>query len=308
MGRRRQETLWIHRWSRWLIGAIALIGAAETAYLTVIKFMGDGAACPTEGCDRVLASAYATVFGLPLPLFGFLAYGAMAVLALGPLGIRSEGHKDRRQQLETTSWWLLFVVSLTMVVFSGYLMYVMAFEIQAVCVYCIGSALFTLTMLSLTLLGRRWKDMGQLLFIGLIVAIIALVGTLAVYAPITGGGSAPTTSAAGETGPPITTTSGAAEMALAQHLDDTGAKMYGAWWCSHCHDQKQLFGQTAAKEIPYVECDPEGVTPQTALCRSQDAVTGFPTWEINGKFYPGVQPLEALARLSGYSGPDDFQN
>jgi len=307
MGRRRQETRWIYRWSRWLIGAIALVGAAETAYLTAIKFLGDGAACPTEGCDRVLASPYATVLGLPLPLFGFLAYGAIAVLALGPLAIKSEGNKDRQQQLETSSWWLLFVVSVAMVVFSGYLMYVMAFEIKALCIYCIVSALFTLTMLSLTLWGRRWKDIGQLLFVGLIVAIVTLIGTLAVYAPISGNGSSPTT-AIGETGPSITTTSGPAEMALAQHLQETDATMYGAWWCSHCHDQKQLFGQAAAKEIPYVECDPEGVNPQTEVCRSQPEVTGFPTWEINGQFYPGTQSLETLARLSGYSGPDNFQN
>ncbi len=46
----------------------------------------------------------------------------------------------------------------------------------------------------------------------------------------------------------ITTTSGAAEMVLAQHLKQTEAKFYGAFWCPHCHDQKQLFGQEAVAQ------------------------------------------------------------
>jgi hypothetical protein len=34
--------------------------------------------------------------------------------------------------------------------------------------------------------------------------------------------------------------------------------MYGAFWCSHCYDQKQEFGREAMAEFPYVECFPEG--------------------------------------------------
>jgi glutaredoxin len=82
--------------------------------------------------------------------------------------------------------------------------------------------------------------------------------------------------------------------------------MYSAWWCPHCHDQKELFGSEATAIMPNVECDPEGINPQTALCRSKSEVTGFPTWEINGEFYPGVQPLSRLAELSGYTGPTNF--
>ena len=93
MPRRRQENLWIHRWSRWIIGAIALMGACGTAYLTVIKLMGDDAACPAGGCDRVLSSPYAEVFGLPLTLFGFLGYLGMAVMALAPFAINPDRQK-----------------------------------------------------------------------------------------------------------------------------------------------------------------------------------------------------------------------
>ena len=37
------------------------------------------------------------------------------------------------------------------------------------------------------------------------------------------------------------------QIALAKHLKETGAKMYGAYWCSHCFGQKQAFGAEFAR-------------------------------------------------------------
>ena len=45
---------------------------------------------------------------------------------------------------------------------------------------------------------------------------------------------------------------------LARRLREAGARMYGAFWCSHCQEQKQAFGQAAMAEFPYQECYPEG--------------------------------------------------
>jgi len=47
------------------MAGIATVGAVGTAYLTAVLAQGS-AACPTSGCDVVLSSPYATVFGLPL--------------------------------------------------------------------------------------------------------------------------------------------------------------------------------------------------------------------------------------------------
>ncbi|HIK46551.1 MAG TPA: vitamin K epoxide reductase family protein [Leptolyngbyaceae cyanobacterium M65_K2018_010] len=305
MRRRRQESRWIHRYSRWLLAGVAALGALETAYLTLVKLTG-GDACPAEGCDRVLASPYATVFGLPLTVFGFLGYAAMVALATAPLWVNPDQNKALRQQLESWTWPLIFALATAMVVFSGYLMTVMAFEIQAFCPFCVASAIFSLSLFLLAVFGRRWEDWGQLAFIGLIVAVVTLTGVMAVYAPIRAGGNVNT--ANGQVGPPITLASGPAELALAKHLKDSGAVMYGAWWCPHCHDQKEVFGAEAAALIPYVECAEDGRNAQTALCRSKAKVTGFPTWEINGEFYPGAQTLQRLGELSGYQGPMDFRN
>jgi uncharacterized membrane protein/glutaredoxin len=305
MRRRRQESRWIHRRSRWLLAGIAVVGAIETAYLTILKLTGSDA-CPTEGCDRVLSSPYATVLGIPLTVFGFLGYATMIALATAPLWVNPDKNKVLRQKLETWTWPLIFMLATAMLVFSGYLMTVMAFEIKAFCPFCVASALLALSMFLITLFGNRWEDLGQLAFMGLIVGIVTLTSVMAVYAPHRAGGGS--TTVAGQAGPPITLASGPAEIALAQHLKDTGAVMYAAWWCPHCHDQKQVFGAEAVAILPYVECDPEGQNPQTALCRSKPEITGFPTWEINGEFYSGAQTLQRLAELSGYTGPMDFRN
>ena len=115
------------------------------------------------------------------------------------------------------------------------------------------------------------------------------------------------TGVVGQAPPPIETTSGAAEVALAEHLNSIGAKKYGAWWCPHCHAQQTLFGQEAFDKITYVECDAEGQNPQTQVCQSK-GVQSFPTWEIGGQMLPGVQSLDTLATISGYEGPRNFQN
>jgi len=90
------------------------------------------------------------------------------------------------------------------------------------------------------------------------------------------------------------------EAQVADHLSDTGAKMYGAYWCPHCATQKSYFGG-AASRVPYVECDLEGVNSQSALCNEM-GITAYPTWIIEGEYYLGAHSLAKLGRLSGFEG------
>ena len=304
--RRRQEALWIHRWSRPIIGGIATVGALGTGYLTVLKLQ-NVSACG-GGCGKVLSSPWAEVFGQPLTLFGCLAYLSMLVLAVSPLLVGTE-NKDLRIKIENWTWPLLFVGATGMTIFSAFLMFVLANYIKAVCPYCIASALMSTTMLGLVITGHRWEDRGKLFFNGAIVGLIALVGTLGLYAvpggPLSTGRSLSELSS--NAGPPVTTPSGEAESALAAHLTEVGAKMYGAYWCPHCHDQKQLFGKTAAKEIPYVECADDGANAKPAVCRAE-GITSYPIWKVNGEELRGTQTLETLALASGYEGPSNFAN
>lgn len=82
-------------------------------------------------------------------------------------------------------------------------------------------------------------------------------------------------------------------LALAQCLTDSGAKFYGAYWCPHCNDQKDMFGN-AVSEIPYVECEDNAAECQAA------GITGYPTWIFaDGTVTQGAQSLGVLAQLSG---------
>lgn len=320
---RRRSTPWIHRWSRPLIGAIAIVGAILTAYLTYVKLQNGDVTClastseSTSTCNNVLDSRYAEIFGLPLSLFGCLAYCAMASFSLGPLLLPSETSKTLKKDIDNWTWLFLLIGSVAMAVFSGYLMYVLAFELQVPCLYCIISALFSLSFLILTIVGKEWEDLGQIWFTGVIVSLVTIITTFVLFSQPgeivlepNENGQIPIPIATSQPQPPvgweINTTSGASEIALAEHLTAIGAKKYGAFWCPHCYEQKQLFGKEAFAKINYIECDPQGKNPQQQVCLDAQ-VLSYPSWEINGQIYRGTQTLTRLAEISEYQGPQDFK-
>lgn len=90
--------------------------------------------------------------------------------------------------------------------------------------------------------------------------------------------------------------------AFAKYLTEKGVVMYGAYWCSHCQNQKQMFG-TAFQYITYVEC-----TKETEKCVAA-GVKGYPTWTFPNPEKTGVSKLEGeislekLAQTAGYQFP-----
>lgn len=66
--------------------------------------------------------------------------------------------------------------------------------------------------------------------------------------------------------------------ALASCLTDSGAKMYGAFWCSHCKAQKEAFGSAWSK-VNYIECSTADGKEQLPVCQ-QAGIQGYPTWEF----------------------------
>ncbi|MDB9525689.1 hypothetical protein PN498_06795 [Oscillatoria sp. CS-180] len=119
-------------------------------------------------------------------------------------------------------------------------------------------------------------------------SLLKLTGTVAIAGVV----------AAGCASVADSTSANSYESQLAAHLTEQGATMYGAYWCPHCADQKEMFGE-AVQDIPYVECAADGKNAQPELCKSKN-IQGYPTWEIDGEFYIGAQPLAELARLSGF--------
>jgi len=96
--------------------------------------------------------------------------------------------------------------------------------------------------------------------------------------------------------PAITTTSSKTALTLASDLNSLDARMFGAFWCSHCYDQKQALGYEAMQTIPYIECDREGFNSKRDFCKEKE-VPGYPTWEIGGKLYPGERSVEELREM-----------
>ncbi|MDO8659522.1 MAG: thioredoxin domain-containing protein [Candidatus Parcubacteria bacterium] len=80
---------------------------------------------------------------------------------------------------------------------------------------------------------------------------------------------------------------------FAQCLATKKLTMYGAVWCSHCKEQKALFGESF-KFVPYVECSEN---PQACMDKG---VQGYPTWiDEKGEKYVGKQSLEKLSQITG---------
>ncbi len=81
---------------------------------------------------------------------------------------------------------------------------------------------------------------------------------------------------------------------LAQCINDSGAKFYGAFWCSHCQATKAMFGKSA-KKLPYIECSTADGKSQLPLCTEKD-IKGYPTWVFpDESLLQGEQTLQALA-------------
>lgn len=81
---------------------------------------------------------------------------------------------------------------------------------------------------------------------------------------------------------------------FAQCLTDKGVKMYGAWWCPHCVNQKKMF-DGAFDKISYTECSAPGSRVMNQTCKNA-GIEGFPTWEFSdGSRLAGEQSLKELS-------------
>jgi uncharacterized membrane protein len=313
---RSRSLPWLHRYSRLIIGAIAVVGLIISAYLTFVEITGAKAACPVDpttgvsGCELVAKSPYAKVFGLPLALFGMLGYIGIIILALAPYFINPESSKKLRNQIDEKTWFFLLIGATAMVVFSAYLTIISLTVIKATCIYCLGSGICSLLLFLMTIFGRTWDEIDQVILTCILVGFVTLVGTLGIYGTANAGGQETIPLATTKPVPPIgweiTTTSGPAEISLAEHLTKVGMKKYGAFWCPHCYEQKQLFGKEAFKKITYIECDPQGKNPQPQMCQAAK-IQGFPSWQYKGQIYSGTQSLEELAKISSYTGATNFK-
>ena len=260
----------------WPILALALIGMLLSGYLTYSAWQGQSVAGCTVGsaCDVVLNSRWSRLLGMPTSFWGLLTYALLAAIAWN--------------KTTPSQWKMAWTVTIVGLLYSLYLTGVSLIALDSACPYCLTS-LGIMTAIFAALLiqrpakmpGFRWgpwlaKTGGAALLI-----IIALHLHYSGYIGKTAGPEDPWV------------------RGLVEHLVKTDAKFYGASWCPHCSEQKELFGPSSNR-VPYIECSPGGArAPQAKICNDAGIKT-YPTWIINGQRYSGTQSLDSLAQFSNH--------
>lgn len=301
-----QEEPWT--WPRRMTSGVALLGVCETGFLTYKKIVG-GLSCGSSECASVLTGPYSSVFGIPVAFLGFLAYLTVLGLSAAPL---AQPTLDRRTRGP------LILVTAFMAAFSMYLVGVLI-SLQTICAYCLASAFMSFALFAIVQRATEgaWRPtLAAIAAAGLAASIsfshvqemMILDQTAASIAQLLGEQETSLSTTTGKESfitfapPDVETPSTPRTLRLATHLKKTNAKIYGAYWCSHCFHQKEIFGKDAANLLTYVECAPDGDNSNRALCQAND-LKGYPTWEINGKFYPGEKSIIELEALSGLDPP-----
>lgn len=107
--------------------AVALIGLGIATYLTIVHYAGGAPVCAiSHGCETVQRSSYAKVAGVPVALTGLFGYFAILV------SLARDGEDWR---LATA---FLSVAGLG---FSLWLTWVEVGILNAICIWCVGSAI-----------------------------------------------------------------------------------------------------------------------------------------------------------------------
>jgi uncharacterized membrane protein len=190
----------------WLVVGLSAAGFLVAGYLTWLKWAGRGAllCVAGSGCDLVQASRYSMFLGVPTAFWGAALYAAIGIL--GGLG------------LTVRRWIAAFLMAAAGVGFSLYLTALSLIVVGGACVYCLVSAAIEVAML-IALLWRRPPARSRRSFLRPVP--LASYSTLAAAATIAFGAfvfAAPSSAPAGY------------QSALALHLRQTGAIMYGAFW------------------------------------------------------------------------------
>jgi len=120
------------------IAVVSVLGLGVAGYLAYVHYSGSEIACSiAHGCEKVQKSDYAKFLGIPLPVLGLFGYLSILVSLL----LRSEIGKM------LTAFLSLFGFG-----FSLYLTYLELFVIDAICQWCVTSAVLMTVVMVLALI------------------------------------------------------------------------------------------------------------------------------------------------------------
>lgn len=112
---------------------LSFAGLTNALYLVQAYSGVQELTCSIGGCTTVAESEYSTLFGVSLSSLGVLFFLGLFVLSSGTLLLRSQILSG-----------LLLLTAGVGAIFSLYFMYLQFFIIQAICIYCLLSAVISI--------------------------------------------------------------------------------------------------------------------------------------------------------------------
>ena len=133
----------------WASVILSGLGVFVSGYLVTKRFTGGSLACTRWAqCDVVNNSVYSQIYGVPVCVIGLAGY--LLLLGLAVAALAAHGRTRFRLLL------LGFVLSLGGVGFSIYLTYLEIYVIEALCAWCVASAIIiTLLAVVSALAGQQ---------------------------------------------------------------------------------------------------------------------------------------------------------
>ena len=134
----------------WAPVVLSGLGIYVSGYLVTKRFSGGSLACTRWAqCDVVNNSVYSQFYGIPVCVIGLGGYLLLLVLALAAL--RTDGRTQGRILVAS------LLLSLGGVGFSVYLTYLEIYVIEALCAWCVASAVI-ITLLLVTNAIAVWRS------------------------------------------------------------------------------------------------------------------------------------------------------
>lgn len=117
---------------------LSTLGFLDSTFLTTQHYSRDPLSCPLfGGCDEVTTSAYSEILGIPVALLGVLYYGLIFLASL--YSYLSENKKVLQ---------LAGYFTIVGLLCSLYFVFLMLFVLNALCFYCLVSALSSTLLFS----------------------------------------------------------------------------------------------------------------------------------------------------------------
>lgn len=126
---------------------VTVIGLLDSVYLTWIKLANKEAYCAGIGqCDVVNSSEYAELYGVPIALLGVVGYVGILILFL---------IENRSQYWQENSATFVFGITLIGVLYSAYLTYIEIAVLDAICPFCVVSAIAMVLLFGVSINNLR---------------------------------------------------------------------------------------------------------------------------------------------------------